>query len=107
MLKYVDRHDDVRDGINPWSIRHAAVFERVYLDSKSVAAIVVRPSEHMSTALAATLEGDSTSVSTRFQKWGAVHILMLTSLGKNWREFINYLDEIESELVRTCTDNIE
>jgi hypothetical protein len=99
MLKYAELHDDIREGINPWSIRHTAIYEKRNLESRAITAILIRPSQDMSALLKLAMEEEPTTVLNNCGEMGSLHILMTASLYTGWKGFINYMDGQVSELV--------
>ncbi len=101
MLKYVQMHDDDGPTINPWTIRQAALYQKIEVKSLESHHIFVRLSTTMQEALQHSLQHTSNQEFEFICRWELVHVLLLKTLNANWRRYINYLDEEVSKIVRT------
>ena len=99
MLKYVQMHED-GPTINPWSIRQAALYQKVEVKSLESHHIFVRLSSAMQEALHHALQRSPNKECELISQWENVHMLFLKTLNANWRTYINYLDEEVSKIVR-------
>lgn len=55
----------------------------------------------MQVALKDTLQGALEVARGFTSEWGEIHLLFLHTLNENWRQYINYLDQEVSKIVRT------
>ena len=100
MLKYVEKHEDPGPTINPWTIRQAALYQKVETKTLESQHIFVRLSAAMQEALHDALQRRSPIQACDFiGRWERVHVLLLKTLNANWREYINYLDEEVTKIV--------
>lgn len=95
-LRYVEKHG--RDLVNPWSVRHMAVYHQFDAEKKSSKWIFLHPSA----AVRQQLEKVVSEVACpgpadrRF-----LHLMFLWSTEKNWRDYVNYFENEFKALV--CT----
>ncbi len=101
LLKYVQMHDDDGPTINPWTIRQAALYQKIEVKSLESHHIFVRLSTAMQEALQHSLQHRSDQEFKFICRWERVHVLLLKTLNANWRRYINYLDEEVSKIVST------
>jgi len=99
ILKVVDRHDDTRDEVNPWSIRQTAIYQKFHTTTKQSCHITVRFSIEMENRLRTILEGSRDKAADFNSDWKNFHLLCLRSLCESWRQYINFLDLKVTELV--------
>ncbi|MCJ1357728.1 MAG: hypothetical protein MMC33_007724 [Icmadophila ericetorum] len=92
LLKYVEPHEDSGPTINPYSIRHAAVYQKYLVASRQSKSILIRLSREMQEQLGNRLRSTDFPFESLTQ-WSTIHLLCLGSLANGWRQFINYLDE--------------
>ena len=99
LLKVVDRHDDTRVDVNPWSIRQTAVYQKFNITTRQSCHITVRLASEMETRLRRILEGDRDQAADFNSHWKNFHLLCLGSLSESWRQYINFLDMRITQLV--------
>ena len=99
MLKYVEKHGDPDLNFNPWSIRQAAVFQRVDIQSNQDFHIFVRLSNQMKEDLMQALQRNPGKEADFVCKWHNIHVLFVKTLNENWRQYTRYLDEKVSDIV--------
>ena len=100
MLKYVQMHEDPGPTINPWTIRQAALYQKVAVETLESQHIFVRLSTAMQEELQGALQRSPNKECEFIGRWESVHVLFLKTLNANWRKYINYLDEEVTKIVR-------
>ena len=100
MLKYVERHEDPDRKFNPWSIRQTAVFQRVNTNGHDGQHIFVRLSKRMQQELFLALQRNPHREIEFVKIWYNVHMLLLKTLNRGWRQYIAYLEEEILSMVR-------
>ncbi|KAF7556416.1 hypothetical protein G7Z17_g1480 [Cylindrodendrum hubeiense] len=93
LLKYVGLREDASKGTNPWSIRHALIYQKVDFGTWETNHILVRIPETMESRLGESILKDANVASDFVREWTQLHSLSFGSVGDNLRQFINYLDE--------------
>ena len=84
----------------PWAIRHCAVYQKYCFDTRQASYILVRLSDGMKQRL--TELTDDEAAATEFAAdWTQVHSLCFGCVDDGTREYINYLDEAVSDIVRS------
>lgn len=90
LLKYVARRLDASKSANPWSIRHALIYQKVDLVAGESNHILVRLSETMKSQLDKSI----TETPRQFVRdWVGLHVVCLDNIDHDMRQYINYLDE--------------
>ena len=100
MLKYVELHDDEEPTINPWTIRQVVIYQKFDFQSLESSHIFVRLSKAMAEELHDALQINKDRGRELVGRWDRIHILYLRTLNENWRQYVNYLDEEVSKIVR-------
>ncbi|KAF5003356.1 hypothetical protein FDECE_10086 [Fusarium decemcellulare] len=93
LLKYVGKRDGATPGTNPWSIRHALIYQKVSREATRVSHILIRVPENVKQQLGSHLLRDDGNVMEFAQDWTHIHTACFSSVDRDLREFINYLDE--------------
>ena len=106
ILKYVDEHDDVRESVNPWSIRQAMIYQQYNLTTLQSSHIMIRLSNCMELQLRTILESDEKIRSTFNSTWTNIHLLCFGSLLGNWHQYVNYLDMNLTNLASSPSSSI-
>jgi Mg2+ and Co2+ transporter CorA len=90
LLKYVAKRLDASKSANPWSIRHALIYQKVDLAAGESNHILVRLSETMKSQLDKSI----TETPRQFVRdWVELHVVCLDNIDHDMRQYINYLDE--------------
>ena len=100
MLKYVQMHEDPGPTINPWTIRQAALYQKIEVKTLESHHVFVRLSTAMQEALHHALQRSPNKECEFISRWESVHVLFWKTLNENWRRYINYLDKEISKIVR-------
>ena len=89
----------VRPGANPWSIRHALIYQKAARNRDEVSHLLIRLPVAVKQLLGTSLfkRGNERSLFT--QDWTHLHTACFGSVDDNLRQFINYLDEEVTKLV--------
>ncbi|KAH7002181.1 hypothetical protein EDB80DRAFT_752508 [Ilyonectria destructans] len=93
LLKYVGLREGASKGTNPWSIRHALIYQKVDFDTWQTNHILVRIPENLENRLGESIIKDSEVAGAFVRQWVQLHSMSFGSVGDNLRQFINYLDE--------------
>jgi hypothetical protein len=98
----VDARDNPRASDNPWSIRQALIYQKTVPKAHENTYIFVRLSETLGNQFSKLLSKKrfTEQVTKLPQHWTEIQALCIESLGDKWREYINWLDQEVSVLVR-------
>lgn len=96
-IRYVVKHG--RNLKNPWSVRHMAVYQRFDGETDSSAWILLQPADSVYQQLQENAVDSSGSIEADKHK-KSLHLAFLWSTEKNWREYVNYLQDQFKILVR-------
>jgi hypothetical protein len=99
LLKYVDKRDNAKPGSDPWSIRHALVYQKVSRDQSRLSHILIRLPAAVKRVLGSSLLHPSDKSSVFVEDWTHLHTACFGSIDVNMRHLINYLDEEVDHLV--------
>lgn len=103
MLKYVGLREGASKGTNPWSIRHALIYQKVDFDTRQTNHILVRIPENLENRLGESIIKDAEVAGVFVRQWVQLHSMSFGSVGDNLRQFINYLDEEVTSIVSPPT----
>ena len=84
----------------PWAIRHCAVYQNIRFDTRQASYILVRSSDGMKQRLTEITDGADGALEFAGD-WTQIHSLCFGSVEDGTREYINYLDEATSDVVRS------
>ncbi|KAK4221865.1 hypothetical protein QBC38DRAFT_461016 [Podospora fimiseda] len=109
LLKYVEKRKDSRPGTDPWSPRHALIYQQTDLQNYNSNHILVRIPETAKSRLEEHLLDKGAAEACRFARdWTGLHSLCFGSISGGLRECINYLDqEVTSVFRRLLLSGIE
>ncbi|KAI1044238.1 hypothetical protein LB505_008657 [Fusarium chuoi] len=93
LLKYIERRDDARPGSDPWSIRHAVIYQKVSHQESKLHHILIRLPLAVKKLLGSSVLDRSGESSSFIEDWTHIHIACFSSVDHNLHQFINYLDE--------------
>ncbi|KAF5647073.1 hypothetical protein F25303_5246 [Fusarium sp. NRRL 25303] len=93
LLKYIERRDDARPGSDPWSIRHAVIYQKVSHQESKLHHILIRLPLAVKKLLGSSVLDRSGESSSFIEDWTHLHIACFSSVDHNLHQFINYLDE--------------
>ncbi|RFN51777.1 hypothetical protein FIE12Z_3980 [Fusarium flagelliforme] len=97
LLKYIDRRDGIKQGANPWAIRHALIYQKVDRDDSRTSHLLARLPTAVIKLLGEGLRSSGTE-SVFVQDWSHLHTTSFSSIKDNLRQFINYLDQEITDL---------
>ncbi|KAH7006596.1 hypothetical protein EDB82DRAFT_544376 [Fusarium venenatum] len=97
LLKYIDRRDIVRQCVNPWTIRHALIYQKFDRIDSRTSHLLARLPTAVSRLLGESI-GNSGEKSVFVQDWSHLHTTCFSSINDNLRKFINYLDHEITDL---------
>ncbi|ENH62819.1 hypothetical protein FOC1_g10006283 [Fusarium oxysporum f. sp. cubense race 1] len=100
LLKYIEKRDDARPGSNPWSIRHALIYQKVSHEESELSHILIRLPLAVKKLLGSSVLNRSGESSSFIEDWTNLHITCLSSVDHNLHQFINYLDEEVDKLFK-------
>lgn len=87
----------------PWSERQLAVYHQYSFASNQSVWIIVQPSDTIKRRL--TDFGAAASGTTlNFSEHWSLHVLLFTSLVHGWREYINFLESQQVEIVEYSSE---
>ncbi|KAJ3527466.1 hypothetical protein NM208_g10686 [Fusarium decemcellulare] len=93
LLKYVERRRRVMTGTNPWSIRHALIYQKISHESKRASHILIRLPERVKQELRDHTTPNGTGSVAFIEDWVHLHSTCFSSIDDDLREYINFLDE--------------
>ncbi|KAL9561693.1 hypothetical protein ACKAV7_014249 [Fusarium commune] len=93
LLKYIEKRDDARPGSNPWSIRHALIYQKVSHEESKLCHILIRIPFAVKKLLGSSVLDRSGESSSFIEDWTNLHVTCFSSVDHNLHQFINYLDE--------------
>jgi len=106
LLKYIDGRDGVKEGANPWAIRHALIYQNVdHINSRS-SHLLARLPTAVSRLLGESLRRSGAEQSAFVQDWSHLHTACFSSIRDNLRQFTNYLDQEITDLARIMMNRI-
>ncbi|KAK2472018.1 hypothetical protein H9L39_15898 [Fusarium oxysporum f. sp. albedinis] len=100
LLKYIEKRDDARPGSNPWSIRHALIYQKVSHEESELSHILIRLPLAVKKLLGSSVLNRSGESSNFIEDWTNLHITCFSSVDHNLHQFINYLDEEVDKLFK-------
>ncbi|KNB12399.1 hypothetical protein FOXG_12004 [Fusarium oxysporum f. sp. lycopersici 4287] len=100
LLKYIEKRDDARPGSNPWSIRHALIYQKVSHEESELSHILIRLPLAVKKLLGSSVLNRSGESSNFVEDWTNLHITCFSSVDHNLHQFINYLDEEVDKLFK-------
>ncbi|KUJ08141.1 uncharacterized protein LY89DRAFT_350958 [Mollisia scopiformis] len=93
-VRYAHKHGrQLRD---PWSIRHSAIYQRYEQKTNSTHWVIIQPSESFYCQLKQFLHPNRTT--SALETAAVIHSAFLWDGGRNWRQYINYLEKELSNL---------
>lgn len=98
LLKYIDKRDGIKQGANPWAIRHALIYQKVDRMGSRTSHLLARLPTAVSKLLGASLRESSGGGSVFVQDWSHLHTTCFSTIKDNLRQFINYLDHEVTDL---------
>ncbi|KAK4167861.1 hypothetical protein QBC43DRAFT_125351 [Cladorrhinum sp. PSN259] len=109
LLKYVGRRENARLGTDPWSVRHALVYQQTDLNSHQSNHILIRIPEVAKSRLEERLlDRDPQQACEFVNNWTGLHTLCFDSVQDSLRQCTNYFDqEITSVFKRLLLSGIE
>ncbi len=102
MLKYAELRGDTESTVNPWTIRQVAIYQKFDIEMLQSDYIFIRLSTLMQIELQNALQKDMEQRLGFMTRWESAHLIILRTLNENWRQFICYLDEGISDIVKSC-----
>ncbi|KAJ4098276.1 hypothetical protein NW756_002860 [Fusarium oxysporum] len=100
LLKYIEKRDDARPGSNPWSIRHALIYQKVSHEESELSHILIRLPLAVKKLLGSSVLNRGGESSNFIEDWTNIHITCFSSVDHNLHQFINYLDEEVDKLFK-------
>ena len=99
LLKYVGKRGGATPGTNPWSIRHALIYQKTSSTTECVSNLLIRLPDKVKQQLSDCLTSDETGPTEFVNDWTRLHAACFSSVDDDMRQFINYLDEEVTKVV--------
>jgi len=100
LLKYVDKKENANKASNPWSIRHALIYQKSALETESNEYIFARLSDFLGETFRSLLSKTRAQIPPiTSPHWTEIQALCFRSVINNWRSYINWIDQEVSVIV--------
>ena len=90
ILKYVELNGNKSDPV-PWSVRQMVLYQKLDKSCQQEAVLLVRASEDMKRRVLEELQENPNAVQC-WSHWTNVLLLAISTLSRNWSEYIKFLD---------------